>query len=79
MGFKFIRTPYESPYRGTDGKSVTIELDQDSDLDDMLEAFDSFLKASGYGFKGKVEIVEEQEEAQEQKEILPDEDEPTGC
>ncbi len=60
MAYKFIRTPYKSTIGLTsDPMSVTVEMDQDSTIPEMLIAFEGFLRASGYVFDGTLDIVEE--------------------
>lgn len=49
---------FYSQYDESSG-SVTIDLPSDSSLSDTLEAFERFLKATGYSFDGVVDIVEE--------------------
>lgn len=39
---------------------VTVELPPDSTLGDVLEQFEGFLKAAGYGFDGHLDFVEEE-------------------
>ena len=39
---------------------ITAELPPDSSLPEVLEAFESFLKACGYCFTGEIDIVEEE-------------------
>ena len=43
---------------------VEITLSPESTLTDALEAFESFLRAAGYGFDGVVDIVNENEESE---------------
>ncbi len=38
---------------------VRIEMHSDSSLDEVLEAFEGFLRATGYGFDGNVVIETE--------------------
>lgn len=38
---------------------VTVELSPESDLGEVLEQFEAFLKAAGYSFNGQVDIVED--------------------
>lgn len=37
---------------------VTMEISPESSLPDVLEAFESFLRAAGYSFEGTLDIVE---------------------
>lgn len=63
VAFKFIRYPYESGYVSQD-PGVLIEhsvFHQDITVHELLEVFELFLKASGYHFKGTLDIVENDE------------------
>lgn len=40
-------------------EEVTIKIDPQCNLSDVLESFERFLKACGYVFDGRVEIVSE--------------------
>lgn len=48
-----------NPYNDQEPRKVVIEVGQDADLTEMLEAFESYLKAVGYYFDGNVDIVPE--------------------
>lgn len=39
---------------------VTLEMSPESDLPEVLEAFQSFLLGAGYVFNGHIEILEEE-------------------
>lgn len=39
---------------------VTVELPADSSLPDVLEQFEGFLKAAGYGVEGTLDFIEEE-------------------
>lgn len=41
--------------------SVTMTLPADANLGEVLEAFEAFLRASGYEFYGEVNIVDDSE------------------
>lgn len=43
---------------------VSIELSPESSLGDVIEAFESFLKAAGYSFDGQLDFVEEEPNVQ---------------
>jgi hypothetical protein len=49
---------FESQYEEGMPK-VTVELHSDSTLVQVLEAFEDFLKATGYEFTGSVDILED--------------------
>ena len=47
-GFSFQKMPYNEEFESEPNCFVEIQVDQDSDLDQMCVAFELFLKASGY-------------------------------
>lgn len=49
---------FESQYEDNAPK-VTVEVHSDSTLPDVISAFESFLKATGFAFDGRLEIVED--------------------
>lgn len=49
---------FESQYEDHAPK-VTVEVHSDSNLSEVVEAFESFLKATGFVFEGRLEIVED--------------------
>lgn len=55
---KFSKT--HTDFNGNPIETVSIELNQDIHIDDVLEAFSRFLRAVGYHFDGNVEIVSEE-------------------
>ena len=50
---------WENPYFDQEPRKIVIEVGQDASLTEMLEAFQSYLKAVGYGFDGNLDIVPE--------------------
>ena len=48
-----------NPYNEQEPRKVTIEVGQEADLTEMLEAFESYLQAIGYSFDGNIDIVPE--------------------
>lgn len=52
---KFSKT--HTDLNGNPIETVSIELNQDIHIDDVLEAFTRFLRAVGYYFDGNVELV----------------------
>ena len=62
--YKFISEDEDRPcpYGITDPyhtKRVEFQVRDNSDLDEMCDAFENFLKANGYHFDGNVDIVPE--------------------
>jgi hypothetical protein len=55
---KFSKT--HTDLHGNSIETVSIELNQDAYIEDVLEAFTRFLRAVGYHFDGNVEIVAEE-------------------
>mgnify|MGYP000129430126 CR=1 FL=1 len=47
-GFSFQKMPYSEEHELEPNCFVEVQVDQDSDLDQMCRAFELFLKASGY-------------------------------
>jgi hypothetical protein len=52
---------FESQYNDASCK-VQMDLSSDATLSEVLEAFESFLKATGYVFSGQIDIVENEYE-----------------
>ena len=50
---------WENPYFDQEPRKIVIEVGQDASLTEMLEAFQSYLKAVGYGFDGNIDVVPE--------------------
>lgn len=50
---------WENPYFDQEPRRVVIEVGQDASLTEVLEAFESYLKAVGYSFDGNIDIVPE--------------------
>ena len=48
-------------------KRVEFQVRDGSNLDEMLDAFENFLKANGYHFDGNVDIVQEEDESYESR------------
>lgn len=59
--FKLITDREKEKTEGVIFPSITFEMPEDSSLNDMLQAFEWYLKASGYTFNGSIEIVEDEE------------------
>lgn len=59
-----IKFVYETPeihkeYTGV--KSIVMEVEAEASRDEMLEAYESFLRAIGYSFDGHIDVVKEDE------------------
>lgn len=59
-----IKLVYETPeihkeYTGV--KSIVMEVEAEASRDEMLEAYESFLRAIGYHFDGHIDVVNEDE------------------
>lgn len=61
MGYKFIQTPYIDSDGTSDGKTITVEMAQDSSWVSLLEAFEQFLRSSGYSFDGHFDRVRDED------------------
>ena len=61
MSYKFIKT--HDPENKHDITDVIIETTHNElSIPDLLEVFEEFLKASGFVFKGHIDIVESDDE-----------------
>lgn len=59
-----IKLVYETPeihkeYTGV--KSIVMEVEAEASRDEMLEAYESFLRAIGYYIDGHIDVVKEDE------------------
>jgi hypothetical protein len=57
-----IKFVYETPEihkEFTGVKSIVVEVQDEASRDEMLEAYESFLRAIGYSFDGRIDVVEE--------------------
>ena len=68
-----IKFSYEVPaseeeYTAT--RSLDMTVDSEQSVYDIIEAFSEFLKASGYVFKGRIEMISEEEAETEDQIIL---------
>ena len=61
-GFTFIKHYYSQQFDDLAHSKVTYEVGEDASLTQMLDAFENFLKASGYSFDGVVDIVPHESE-----------------
>ena len=51
-------------------RSVDMCIDCKQELDDIIEAFSDFLKASGYAFDGRIELISKEETEAEDEVML---------
>ena len=68
--FIFENEDRPCPYGITDPyhtKRIEFQVKDNSNLDEMLDAFENFLKANGYHFDGNVDIVQEEDESYESR------------
>ena len=67
---KFSYEVPESEEKYTATRSLDMTIDSEQPVYDIIEAFSEFLKASGYMFKGRIEIISEEEAETEDQIIL---------
>ena len=51
-------------------RSIAMSVDCEQPVYDIIESFSDFLKASGYRFKGRIELISEEEAESEDEVIL---------
>jgi hypothetical protein len=56
---KFTKT--HNDWNGNFLETISMEMREDADIDDVLETFSRFLRAVGYHFVGEVQIVDPDE------------------
>jgi hypothetical protein len=59
MSYQFIKT--KNLNNKFDNSEVIMTVDSEADLFDLLEEFQCFLKACGFGFNGIIDIVNDNE------------------
>ena len=67
---KFSYEVPESEEKYTATRSLDMTVDSEQPVYDIIEAFSEFLKASGYVFKGRIEMISEEEAETEDQIIL---------
>lgn len=67
---KFSYEVPESEEKYTATRSLDMTIDSEQPVYDIIEAFSEFLKASGYMFKGRIELISEEEAKTEDQIIL---------
>ena len=68
-----IKLSYEVPESAeeyTATRSLDMTIDSEQPVYDIIEAFSDFLKASGYMFTGRIELISEEEVETEDQIIL---------
>jgi len=60
-GFTFIKHYYSQQFDDLAHSKVTFEVGEDASLTQMLDAFEHFLKASGFNFDGYLDFVKDDE------------------
>jgi hypothetical protein len=58
---KFVYEVPEIHKEFTGVKSIVMEVQDEASRDEMLEAYESFLKSIGYHFDGHIDVVREDE------------------
>ena len=58
---KFVCEVPQEHKKYTAVKSVVMEVQDEASREEMLEAYESFLRAIGYHFEGRLDLVEEDE------------------
>jgi hypothetical protein len=56
---KFTKT--HTDWNGEFLETISMEMREDAQIDDVLETFSRFLKAVGYHFDGEIQIVDQEE------------------
>ena len=64
--FKFISDDSDCKCEEKVFPNVTFTMPSESNLDDMIEAFEHFLKASGYNFDGELDFIGATEESEDE-------------
>lgn len=52
-----ITFTYDYPNTDVPGYTVTMQMSEDCDLDEVITNFEQFLKGAGYSFEGQLELV----------------------
>ena len=60
-GFTLTKHYYSHQFEEMAHSKVTFEIAEDASLNQMLDAFEHFLKASGYSFDGYLDFVKDDE------------------
>jgi hypothetical protein len=60
-GFTFIKHYYSQQFEDIAHSKITYEVGEDASLTQMLDAFENFLKASGFVFDGYLDFVKDEE------------------
>jgi predicted house-cleaning NTP pyrophosphatase (Maf/HAM1 superfamily) len=60
-GYTLIKHYYSATFDEFAHSKVTFDIAEDAYLDQMLDAFEHFLKASGFSFDGRLDFVKDEE------------------
>ena len=60
-GYTLIKHYYSHQFDDLAHNKVTFDVAEDASLDQMLDAFEHFLKASGFSFDGQLDFVKDDE------------------
>lgn len=71
----FIVKDYPDTFNTINDVEVTIKIDPQSNLSDVLESFERFLRACGYYFDGHLDIVEDVKQEKDESEDGEEENE----
>ena len=61
-GYTLIKHYYSHQFDDLAHNKVTFDVAEDASLDQMLDAFEHFLKASGFSFDGQLDFVKDEDE-----------------
>jgi len=61
-GYTLIKHYYSATFDEFAHSKVTFDIAEDAFLDQMLDAFEHFLKASGFSFDGRLDFVKDDED-----------------
>jgi len=62
-GSTFIKHYYPEKFEDCPHYTAEITVDEDATISEMCQAFELFLKVSGYSFDGHIDIVKDEEES----------------
>ena len=64
-GYTLIKHYYSATFDEFAHSKVTFDIAEDAFLNQMLDAFEHFLKASGFSFDGRLDFVKDDEDEDE--------------
>ena len=59
-GYTLIKHYYSATFDDFAHSKITFDIDEDANLSQMLDAFEHFLKASGFSFDGYLDFVKDE-------------------